>query len=275
VARIGGDEFAIILPRVNAEQAQLVKNRILERLKARVNFMEGFAISLSIGVETAINEITLDQAFKKADDEMYKEKMIGSTRLKKQIFGLLEKRMMLRDWMSPIRLKLIQDAAKAFAYYVGLSEKELKDLLTLSKYHDIGNSILDEHIFTCANKLAEQELQIMRSHVEAGRRICSCYPSLTDISDYLYYHHEWWNGTGYPIGIEGKKIPLIARIFSIIDAFEAMTGERPYQTTKKLDEAIAELKEKSGTQFDPILVQVFCDKVLPAMEHKNETLQVN
>lgn len=97
----------------------------------------------------------------------------------------------------------------------------------------------------------------MRRHCEIGNRIAQASPDLLPIADWILKHHEWWNGSGYPLGLKGKDIPLECRIISIADAYDAMTNDRPYRKALTHEEAIAELKLGSGEQFDPQLVEDF------------------
>ncbi len=97
----------------------------------------------------------------------------------------------------------------------------------------------------------------MKLHVEIGHRISQSIPDLFSIADLLLKHHEWWDGSGYPLGLRKEIIPLECRIFSIVDAFDAMTHDRPDRQAFSGKEAAAELQKSAGSQFDPILVDKF------------------
>lgn len=99
----------------------------------------------------------------------------------------------------------------------------------------------------------------MKRHSEIGFRIAKSSPDLKHISEWILKHHEWWDGTGYPLGLKGKDIPIECRMLSIVDAFDAMTNERPYHEARPYKEALEALQKSAGIQFDPELVELFID----------------
>ena len=105
--------------------------------------------------------------------------------------------------------------------------------------------------------LNADEMAEMQKHCEIGHRISLALPELEAISEWILKHHEWWNGAGYPLGIAGAKIPLECRILAIVDAYDAMTNDRPYRPAMSHQAAITELIHCAGTQFDPELVRLF------------------
>ena len=130
--------------------------------------------------------------------------------------------------------------------------------------HDIGKIEIPDTILNKRGALDEEEMAIMRRHPEAGAKIIKPVKFLREVADMVRYHQERFDGKGYPKGLKGEEIPLIARIISVADAFDAITSDRPYRKARPIDEARTEIKKHAGTQFDPVVVQALCQ----AMEKK-------
>ncbi len=109
--------------------------------------------------------------------------------------------------------------------------------------------------------LSEEEWVIMKKHTEIGYRIATATPELAHIADEILYHHERFDGTGYPHGLSGRSIPKLARVIAIVDAFDVMTHDRVYNTCISAEEAIQELRNNSGQQFDPDIVELFISSI--------------
>lgn len=137
-------------------------------------------------------------------------------------------------------------------------EKFLKHLYLGARYHDIGKIAIPETITRKRGSLYKNEYEIVKRHTIIGYYIVTHYGLLPEeVGEIVKYHHEWFNGTGYPDGLKGDEIPLGARIVAIADAFDAITTTRPYREKKTLNYAINELLKFKGTQFDPDLVDSF------------------
>jgi HD-GYP domain-containing protein (c-di-GMP phosphodiesterase class II) len=115
---------------------------------------------------------------------------------------------------------------------------------------------IDDRILNKTGKLNELESSIMKKHPEIGYRIAMSSPELEHVSEYILCHHKKWDGSGYPKGLKGEKIPLLSRILAVSDAFDAITEDRIYRKAMSADDAIAEISSQSGIQFDPHMVEV-------------------
>jgi HD-GYP domain-containing protein (c-di-GMP phosphodiesterase class II) len=146
---------------------------------------------------------------------------------------------------------------------MGLTENQLDELELVAMLHDIGKISIDKNILTKTDKLTDEELREIKKHPEVGYRICNSTSGLSHIAEYILCHHEYWNGCGYPLGLSRSDIPLISRIVSVVDAYDAMTKDRAYRKAMSHTEAVEEIIRNKGTQFDPEIADIFINRVLP------------
>jgi putative two-component system response regulator len=150
--------------------------------------------------------------------------------------------------------------SRAFGTFLGLEEKNLRTLERASILHDVGKIGIPDAILLKPAKLTEDEWEIMRQHPVLGEEICHPLRSLSDVCPVVRHHHEKYNGTGYPDGLIGDSIPYLARVFQILDAFDAMTTERPYKKAFSLETTIETLREETTQGYwDPKLVERFIE----------------
>ena len=149
--------------------------------------------------------------------------------------------------------------AKALGAENNLSAKEKEDLHFAALLHDVGKIGITEVILNKPSRLTDGEYEIMKKHVEEGVKILVNVPFLEEATRMVKYHHEKYDGTGYPDRLKGQEIPIGARILTITDSYDAMISERIYKKNKTVEEAISELKRCSGTQFDPAILDVFLE----------------
>jgi len=140
---------------------------------------------------------------------------------------------------------------------IGLSRADIHDLIAGAFLHDVGKIGIRDPILLKPGKLTPEEFEIMKTHVSLGVDILSKSSWLSGARDVVEFHHEKYDGTGYPQGLKAEAIPLNARIFAIVDVFDALTSKRPYKESWTMPEAIAMLERDSGSHFDPQLVKVF------------------
>lgn len=145
---------------------------------------------------------------------------------------------------------------------MNLDKDNVNQLRTAGLMHDIGKIGIEDKILNKDGKLNNHEWLEIKRHPEIGYRILSSANEFSKLADCVLEHHERWDGKGYPKGIDGLSISLQARIIAIADAYDAMTSERAYRKALSIEEAIAELRKYSGTQFDPEIVKVFIEKVM-------------
>ena len=144
---------------------------------------------------------------------------------------------------------------------VGFDVQELERLELSAVLHDVGKIGVPEAVLNKPDRLTPTEMAAMRSHPSKGAEILSSIRAMRDIVPGVLHHHERFDGGGYPNGLKGQNIPLLARIILIADTFDAMTSSRPYRSALPVQVAVDEIKRCSGTQFDPRLAELFVDLV--------------
>ncbi len=259
VARIGGDEFAAILPHTDHDTAKRICQRIRTAVTAYNNTANPIVpLSLSLGVATTSDpSINLSDLFREADNNMYREKLLSKTSVRNATVQALIAALEARDFVTKGHIDRLQHLAAALGEAIGLDEPRLANVRLLAQFHDIGKVGIPDCILFKPGPLTPEERREMQRHCEIGHRIALSSPVLAPIADLILKHHEWWNGEGYPLGLKGEEIPLECRILAIVDAYDAMTSDRPYHKAMPGEEAFRELLRCAGTQFDPSLVQKF------------------
>ncbi|MGB3960409.1 MAG: HD-GYP domain-containing protein, partial [bacterium] len=151
----------------------------------------------------------------------------------------------------------VREMSVAIARELKLPEGEQEVIEYMALLHDTGKIGVSEAILNKPGRLTEEEYQVIKDHPVIGARIVSEVDFFKKASTIVRHHHEWYNGEGYPDGLQGEEISLGARIIAVADAFDAMTSERPYRRARSVEEALAELKANVGKQFDPRVVEAF------------------
>ena len=158
--------------------------------------------------------------------------------------------------------------SKKIAEKLGLSERECKQIYYVATLHDIGKCCVPDEILKKPSKLTDEEFDIIKTHTLKGAEMVKNFSSIPNIHDGILYHHERYDGKGYPSGKKRKDIPLVGRIIAVADAYDAMNSSRVYRDRLSEDEIISELERNSGTQFDPDIVEIFLEILKEEKESK-------
>ncbi|NLN45028.1 MAG: PAS domain S-box protein [Clostridiaceae bacterium] len=265
IARLGGDEFALILPQTDTEAATGVISRILESIaQVRVSNIE---LSVSFGCETKSGpEQTMAEVLANAENQMYRRKLSERSSMKSKTVEVIMSTLFAKSHRESLHSQRVSGICRAIASRMGLSKDDVSQIATAGLVHDIGKIGIDERILNSTGKLAPAEWEEIKKHSETGWRILSSIDEFSELAEFVYEHHERWNGSGYPRALRGEEIALEARIIAVADAYDAMTRDRTYRETVTREEAAAELIRCAGTQFDPMVVEVFVRQVLPDAE---------
>jgi diguanylate cyclase (GGDEF)-like protein len=254
--RLGGDEFCV-LASVVPDQALAV---VEEAGTALSEQGEGFHIRASHGA--ALLPIEVDdgpKALHLADERMYAAKAGGRPTADDQSAAVLLRALHERYPDLEGHSRDVANLAEPVAAELDLDAPDRQRLRQVAHLHDIGKVAIPESILDKPGPLDDKEWEFVRRHTLIGERILNAAPALAPAAAPVRSSHERWEGDGYPDGLVGEEIPLVSRIVSVCDAFQAMTSVRPYSQPKTPAAALAELRRCAGTQFDPRVVEAFCD----------------
>ncbi|MCK8060485.1 MULTISPECIES: diguanylate cyclase domain-containing protein [unclassified Fusibacter] len=256
LSRWGGDEFIFLLPKTDVESALLIKERIYSQCKEV--FVHGIPVSFSLGIcSKSIPQEDIVQIIQNAESKMYDEKLMKSMTVKNEIIDHITTLVLTKLPYQESHAQGVKDLAVRLGQSVGLENSEITQLSKLAMLHDIGLVGVDSGIIDKDEELNYDEWEAVKKHCEIGYRITSIHPDLAAIATEILYHHENFDGSGYPKGISGDEIPLHSRILRICDSYEVMVGGRRYQAAITTDQALKELKDLSGIHYDPDLVDAF------------------
>ncbi|EES48569.1 diguanylate cyclase [Clostridium botulinum] len=285
-ARYGGEEFSIILPETNEEKALNIAENLRKSIETA--YFEGEEnqpngkVTVSIGVSVypykAKNDVEL---IKSADDALYRAKFFYKNRVEvyTSILDEIKTNIDEKDIELVTSIKTLISVINAKDKYtyghverVVIYSRIIADKLKLSEYdkkiliygaymHDIGKINISKEILIKKMKITSEEWKILKQHPENGVEIIKSVESLKVLIPLIINHHERYDGKGYPNKLKGKEIPYLARILTVVDSFDAMTSNRPYNERKTYEEGIEELERCSGTQFDPEIVKAFIEVI--------------
>lgn len=261
IARIGGDEFVVLLPNTNDEEASKIVERIQSESKKHI--VESVPLSISIGWDTKrIVSESMTEVFIKAEDHMYRKKLVESQSMRNKTIKVILETLNRKNEREKIHSEKVSEISEKIGSYLKMTEVEINELRIAALMHDIGKIGISEVVLNKKASLTEAEYVEVMKHPEIGYQILKSVDAYSNLAEYALSHHEKWDGSGYPKGLSGQEIPLISRIISVADAFEAMTSDRPYRRALTREEAIQELEKHAGRQFDPEVVEAFlriCD----------------
>lgn len=256
LCRYGGDEFAIILQKTKKEDALKIINKMLRDCKKNSTAIVPLNLSFGFSVKTSSDQ-NINEIVKEAENTMYEYKLSEGKSMRSALILSLKKALEERDYETKEHSERLIRLSELLGKKINLDIIELNKLKSLAMLHDIGKISIPDNIVLKPGKLTSEEWKLMKKHSEIVHRIAESSPDLVQIAPGILYHHERWDGSGYPGGLKGGRIPIISRILSITDAYDAMISDRPYKKSISKDKALKELKKCAGNQFDPYLVEKF------------------
>ena len=240
------------------------------------------------GYTVSLVDITTHMEYSKMLENEVAEKAKKISKIQERFIVSFANMIELRDDVTGQHVKrtsryvrIIANALKKRNIYPGIITDEFVDAICkAAPLHDIGKIAISDSILRKPGKLTEEEFEIIKTHPKVGGDMLREALKIDEADEYLtyayemaMYHHEKWNGTGYPEGLKGNEIPLSARIMAIADVFDALTSKRSYKDKISDDRAFEIIEQSSGSHFDPILVNVFVDIKEEILETKNKNYE--
>ena len=257
ICRWGGDEFAILLSHTDKEVTDGICQRVYALSSESADAPIQISISLGYAIKYGHEPIT--EVIKEAEERMYRNKLLISKSTRSHIINSLQKSLYERSHETEAHCQRMKDLSIALGKKMNLDNDKLNELGLLALLHDIGKMAIPDAILQKPGKLTTEEWEQMKRHSEIGYRIAETSPELIHISKYILFHHERWDGTGYPRGLKGDEIPILSRIIAVVDVYDVMTNARVYKDPVSHEEALKEIVRYSGSQFDPHVVNKFIE----------------
>ncbi|MCK9444898.1 MAG: transporter substrate-binding domain-containing protein [Tissierellaceae bacterium] len=259
--RIGGDEIVVFMPYTIERTCVNIVNAIRDATFAADE--DPIKPLVALGYATSNNEhYDYTTLFKLAEDKMYANKMDNSEINYGMIISSIKNNLNKNKYENEEHHERLAAMAKEVGNALGLEKSIIENLILLADLHDIGKVGIDEEILMKSGPLTPDEWKSVRRLPELGFKIVSGSTRLSHIGKSILALRERWDGMGYPQGLKGEEIPYTSRLFSIIEAFDVMTHERSYKPVMSAEQALKEIENNSGSQFDPELVNLF--KSLPS-----------
>jgi diguanylate cyclase (GGDEF)-like protein/PAS domain S-box-containing protein len=263
--RTGGDEFSVFFPGTSNSQIEEIFNEINNQSKnKKIQTYDGLqftSISMGYATKESVDQ-TLDSVILAAEEYMYRRKLLARKSSHSVLMKSIKTTLHEKSYETQEHCSRMSNLARKLGHAMEVPYLDLDILELAASLHDVGKISIDLSLLQKTEKLTEQDWEALKKHPEVGWRITQAIPELNPISDIVLYHHERWDGTGYPRGLAGEEIPVMARIISIVDAYDAMIEERPYRKAMSKEEAEAEILRMAGTQFDKTMAEIFVNQVL-------------
>ena len=275
LARYGGDEFALLLPNTHATTSVEVEAELRDRLGVLEYQAPSSEIPVPITVSMGVARFTgqgrdrhgilqlADERLRRAKSGGVGELEADQVRLSMRNvdgFNMLDALVTAVDTKDRYTRRHSEDVmahSVMIAESLGLSRQDRHTVAVAALLHDVGKIGVPDAILRKPARLTEQEFEAIKLHAQMGAAIVGASPELSDTLEAIRHHHERWDGNGYPSGLRGEQIPLVARILAVSDAYSAMTTDRPYRKGMDRGRALAILEEGAGTQWDPNCVWAF------------------
>lgn len=260
IARIGGDEFTVLLPKTNEEEAKVIISRIKDQFsKESVKAIKG-SISMGYSTKNYIKE-DIFKSLEKAENKMYSVKTLDRNDVNSTTINTIIETLHVNNQKEAKHSENVSNICADLGKAMGLSEIEIRRLKEAGFLHDIGKIVMDKSLYKKNETLTDDELEEFKQHPVVGYRILNSIDGTLDLAESTLAHHERWDGSGYPKGLKGEEIPKLARIIAVAEYYDVLTNKMSNYGMSRED-AVKEIKKSSGSKFEPQIVDKFIEMIL-------------
>lgn len=260
-ARIGGDEFVIMMPNTDTAKVEELLKQMGQLFEQQSVGSAYISVSYGWGIKRLEDE-KMNDIFKVAEDHMYRRKLSESKSMRYKTIEVILRTLHEKSEREKKHSESVSELCEKTGIAMGMDKEDVRELKTAGLMHDIGKIAIDLSILDKPGKLTPTERIEIERHPEQGYQILRSISEFAKIAEYVLAHHERWDGTGYPGKLRAEEIPLEARIIAIADSYHAMISDRPYRKAMSKAEAVREIMRFSGIQFDPVIARLFVEQVV-------------
>ena len=259
LARIGGDEFVWLLPNTDAQAA----SKIMERVKAQAVKCNSTVIRCDLATgsrtRTGLNE-SIESTLKDAENEMYRNKSFQRKNYETEVLNELVGKLNEINPINKIHSENVSKMCEKMGSALGWHEDRIRVLKDAAYYHDIGKVVLDKDLINKTSFLTVHEKKEMEKHPVVGFRLMNLFSDTLNLADSIYYHHEKWDGSGYPKGLKGEEIPINSRIIALAELYDHL-GNRLNPVPMKKEDILSRVNQLANSKFDPRLSKLFVETI--------------
>lgn len=256
IFRWGGDEFVILIPNCDESKCEKIINNITNECKKNQFNLIEMSISLGASIKNALND-DIYENLKEAEEKLHRQKFLKEKSIRSSIIFSLCQSLHEKNVETQAHTQRLVKYSIEIGKYLEFTTAQLDELELVTKLHDIGKIGISETVLLKKGKLSEEEFEEIKTHTEKGYRILQASNELSNVARGVLTHHERYDGGGYPLGLKGEEIPIMARIVNVVDSYDAMITDRGYNKVKTKEEAIEEIEKCRGKQFDPNIADIF------------------
>jgi diguanylate cyclase (GGDEF)-like protein/PAS domain S-box-containing protein len=265
IARVGGDEFVVLLSKTSQEEAKNIGKRIEKSLEGKNIKRAPVTVALGIATKEDSKADIMD-VFNEAEAMMYRKKLDHRSEMMNGTVHIILDSFFQQYKNEKTHAFRVSEMCYEVGKYMNFESQQLEKLRVAGLMHDIGKVNISSSVLNKVTKLDSREWEEIMRHSEIGYRILSAVSEFAEVSEYVLASHEWWDGKGYPKGLEKNKIPLASRIIAVVDAYDMMVNSNSYTNKLTQDEALAELRKMANSQFDPDVVEAFINNKVYSIE---------